>query len=379
VSDGMAAAFLRSHPNVEQTSLTDPYQATAQTVRYMGRLVQHSLSDPVVFQSTDEALRVLAIAGSPSAAIWHWVKRSIKFVHHQELLRKWLGKGDSLQLLISPEALLKMESPKGDCAVFTTLIAAMLQTAGIQWEIVTVACDRSQPGIFSHVFPRAVLPDGRRLTLDASHGKYPGWEVPKAHRWPFAVGGSSGTQVWNQEGEPISDQDSGYRGLGGFDMGMGCADCEPGLAGYSGLGDLMCSDTDANGNCISWVDSAAYGDLSAGTPLAYPPSGVPSYSGYPSSAPGATAAPMTAAQSAALANLATQWTKIAGGVIAPTTTIQTPSGLNISTPAGQTSALSSLFGGGGLSPASSAALTSYMPMILLAGAALLMFSFMGKK
>jgi hypothetical protein len=376
----MAAAFLRQNPNVEQTSLNDPYQATAQTVRYMARLVQHSLSDPVVFQCTDEALRVLAIAGSSSAAIWHWVKRSIKFVHHQELLRKWLGKGDSLQLLISPEALLKMEAPKGDCAVFSTLIAAMLQCAGYQWEIVTVACDRSQPGIFSHVFPRAVLPSGRRLALDASHGKYPGWEVPWGHRWPFALGGNSGTQVWDMSGQAVTDQDSGYRGLGGFEMGMGCADCEPGLAGYDGLGDLMCSDIDANGNCISWVDSAAYGDLSAGTPVAYPPAGVPAYSGYPSStsAPAAAPVPMTAAQSAALANLATQWTKIAGGVIAPTTTIQTPSGLNISTPAGQTSALSSLFGGGGLSPASSAALSSYMPIILIAGA-LLVFSMMGKK
>ena len=160
VSDDQAAAFLRQNPNQEQTSLTNPFAATAQTIRYMARLVRHSLSDPVVFSATDEALRVLAIAGSPCAAIWHWCKRSIEFVHHQELLKKWLGKGDSLQLLISPEALLKMQNPKGDCAVFTTLICAMLQTAGIRWEIVIVACDRSQPGIFSHVFPRAVLGTG---------------------------------------------------------------------------------------------------------------------------------------------------------------------------------------------------------------------------
>jgi hypothetical protein len=360
----MAAAFLRQNPNVEQTSLNDPYQATAQTVRYMARLVQHSLSDPVVFQCTDEALRVLAIAGSPSSAIWHWVKRSIKFVHHQELLKKWLGKGDSLQLLISPEALLKMEAPKGDCAVFSTLIAAMLQCAGYQWEIVTVACDRSQPGIFSHVFPRAVLPSGRRVALDASHGKYPGWEVPWGHRWPFALGGNSGTQVWDMSGNAVTDQDSGYRGLGGWDMGMGCADCEPGLAGYDGLGDLMCADLDSSGNCISWVDSAAYGD--------------------PSSTPGATPVPMSAAEQAALtkaaSTFATQWTNIAGNVLgAGQTNITTPGGLNISAPANQTSALSALFGGAGLSPASSAALSSYMPLLLIAGVGIFLFSMMGKK
>lgn len=175
-------------------------------------------------------------------------------------------------------------------------------------------------------------------------------------------------------------------------MGMGCADCEPGLAGYSGLGDLMCADLDSSGNCISWVDSAAYGDLSAGTPLAYPPSGVPVYSGYANSgnsfapvqsSPGAAPVPMSAAEQAALtkaaSTFATQWTNIAGNVLgAGQTNITTPSGLNISTPASQTSALSSLFGGAGLSPASSAALGSYMPLILIAGA-LLLFSSMGKK
>jgi hypothetical protein len=47
------------------------------------------------------------------------------------------------------------------------------------------------------VFPRAVLSDGRRITLDGSHGKYPGWEVPRAHQLR--------RQVWDSNGEPIDD------------------------------------------------------------------------------------------------------------------------------------------------------------------------------
>ena len=233
MSDGMAAAFLRQNPNSEQTNLSDPTDATAQTVRYMCRLIEHSLSDPVVWAATRSALKLFRIAGSPCAAIWQWCKRSVKFVHHQDLLEKWLGKGDELQLLISPEALLKMQAPKGDCAVFTTLVCAMLQTAGYQWEIVTLAVDPRQPGIYSHVFPRAILPDGRRLALDASHGKYPGWQVPMEHR--------TATQVWDMNGAPVADQDSGFTGLhgyGGQTMGMGCCgDYEPGLGALRhGLG-----------------------------------------------------------------------------------------------------------------------------------------------
>ena len=362
VSDGMAGAWLRSHPNSEQTNLADPTDATAQTVRYMCRLVQHSLSDPVVWAATNSALKLFAIAGSPCAAIWQWCKRSIKFVHHQDLLERWLGKGDELQLLISPEALLKMERPKGDCAVFTTLICAMLQTAGYKWEIVTVAVDPRQPGIYSHVFPRAILPDGRRLALDASHGEYPGWQVPAAHR--------TATQVWDMSGAPVADQASGFSGLhgygGGQQMGMGCC-ADEGLTGYRGLGQICTSVDPDSGACLSYEvdptdDSGDDTYISPLTPVA-------------SSSSSST---LTPSEVASINSAAAAWTKIASNVIAPQTTITTPSGLSISTPASQTGTLSSLLGGASSLTASS--IGSYLPLILLGVAAVMILpALMGGK
>jgi hypothetical protein len=75
--------------------------------------------------------------------------------------------------------------------------------------------------------------------------------------------------------------------------------------------------------------------------------------------------------------LATAWTKIAGNVIAPQTTITTPQGLQISTPASQTSNVSSLLSGA--SSLSSASLSSLLPWILIGGAAWLLVGAMGKK
>ena len=180
VTDDQAAAILRAYPNFRQASLSDTDEATAQTVQFMCELVKYSLADPVIALAWRDAWnRFRGIAmGDEAACAWWYAKYLIKFVHHQELLRDWLFKFDELQLLISPEALLKMRWPKGDCAIFTCLIQALLSYRGIPWETVTVAASPMTPDLFTHVYAQAVRPDGSRLPLDASHGKYPGWEVP---------------------------------------------------------------------------------------------------------------------------------------------------------------------------------------------------------
>ena len=71
-----------------------------------------------------------------------------------------------------------MSLSKGDCAIFTTLIQALLLYRGIPYETVCVAVDPRQPAEYTHVYPRAVRADGSRVVLDASHGPWPGWEVP---------------------------------------------------------------------------------------------------------------------------------------------------------------------------------------------------------
>jgi len=362
VSDDSAASYLRQHPNREQASLSDPFAATAQTVRYMCRLVRHSLSDPVVWRAWEDAARRFGgIAGSVPGAAWWYAKTLLKFVHHQRLLESWLGKSDELQLLISPEALLKMRDPKGDCAVFTTLICALLDAAGQQWEIVTAAVNPYQPDVFSHVYPRAVLEDGRRLTLDASHGQYPGWEVP--------VERITRKQVWNSAGEPIEDLDSGYRGLHGVnDMGLGCG-CGSKLLPLQSLAGLGC-DPGWDAGCDSTVDMLPVNYGGSDQIYATTGGGSPDYTTNSSGSGSSFGSDFAA-------SLANAWTKIAGNVIAPQTTyVRDPKtgALMLSTPASQTAAAAALVGGNTLGTGTS----SLMP-ILIGGAALVAVLMMAKK
>ena len=382
--------MLRQNPGFYQASLTDPWEATHETILYMCGLVRDSAKDPVIPEAAADALKRFAFwmggdkqsPGVLSECCWWWVKHAIKFVHHQKLLRAWLGKSDELQLLIAPDVLLKMQQPKGDCAVFTCLICAMLDSLGVPWEIVTVAVDPNQPEIFSHVYPRAILAPGFCLPLDASHGKYPGWEVPNARVLL--------KQVWNSNGEPIADQDSGYRGLHGMNSvglnGLGQYDG----ATFGGLG-CDCSTTDADGNCMDpepcdagtstiatslpstitpTNPSAEY--LAAGYVLcsdgSYAPPGT-----CPANAP-VVASAANPALASALTNFGAAWTKIAGQVIAPQVTQVGPGGTSITGPA---SALQNILTGAGINMGAGG--SNILLLGGLAVGAILLFSMLSKK
>jgi len=110
--------------------------------------------------------------------VWWWLRR-IRFIHDQEALARLLNLGDDLELLIQPELLFRMPAPFGDCDDFTMAGCALLLNLGLEAEIVIMAVDPGQPWRWSHVFPQAVLPCGRRFPMDATpHAKYPGWVVP---------------------------------------------------------------------------------------------------------------------------------------------------------------------------------------------------------
>ena len=180
----------------------DPDTATQQTVQEMCRQIHQAAQDPVVQQAAQRAVQMFS--GGPQSfgtpdACWFWCKHNLRFKHHGSMFEAWSSDlGDprtKLQLLIAPDVLLRMSSMEGDCAIYTMMICAMLEALGIQWDIVTAAVDARQPEIFGHVWPRAILPGDAREPLDASHGKYPGWQVPAydLHRvWIF---NSSGQQV----------------------------------------------------------------------------------------------------------------------------------------------------------------------------------------
>ena len=200
-------AFRQRAPHIWLSD--DPDTATAQTVQEMCRQIHQAAKDPLVRQLAINAVRNfrggLAWAGTGinpfsnpqcmAESCWWWCKHFLRFKHHGSMFEAWSADlGDprtKLQLLIAPDVLVRMNRMEGDCAIYTMMLCAMLEALGIRWEIVTLAVDQMQPEIFSHVFARAVLPAGRE-SLDASHGPYPGWQVPARdiHReWTFDSNG----------------------------------------------------------------------------------------------------------------------------------------------------------------------------------------------
>lgn len=223
-----------------QQSSADSDTGTAQTVERMCEHIRESSSDPLVQQISRQAVE--GIRGGPQwigidvamrdpfsssqligESCWWYAKHRMKFVPHAEQIWKWLGEKDQLQLLISPDVLVRMQRPEGDCAIYTMLVCAMLTALNQPWEIVTIKCNPKAPNLYTHVFPRLVLPNGRREALDASHGKFPGWQVPAEHT--FA------TQVWDSNGDPIPDMAPQFDGLHDY------VAARRGMWGYPGLGD----------------------------------------------------------------------------------------------------------------------------------------------
>lgn len=168
--------------------------------------------------------------------------------------------------------------------------------------------------------------------------------------------------------------------------GIGCADCD---TARLGLGYLRGGMGDDGGDptivdvvppelpAISASD-CAFGGV-------YPNCNASPYAPSLTTSPltvAATGAPVSSGNSAldnALASIAAQWTKIAGQTIAPQTTITTPQGLQVQTPAGQTSSLASLFAGSSLTSATgSVNFTALLPWLLIGGAGLLAVKALGK-
>lgn len=125
---------------------------TARTISRMTRLAAAGArSTPVAaaLAAALDGLEAQAPASAKARRIFWWVKDHVAF------------RDDPAQdeLLLSPELLLAMPQPAGDCDDFSTLTAALLTAAGIPWEFVTVAADRSEPQRFSHVYLRAHVED----------------------------------------------------------------------------------------------------------------------------------------------------------------------------------------------------------------------------
>lgn len=167
--------------------------STYQTIQLMIRLAKVSAHSPLVHSAILTATQGISPSNLPTRAlaraIFYWVNGNVQFVEDETLLYKGLGidRVDK-ELLISPEIMLGMPVPMGDCDDFSLLTASMLLAAGIPCSYLTIAADEKAPEKFSHVYVKAYLVDemvegkARELVLDCSHGSYPGWEYQGALR-----------------------------------------------------------------------------------------------------------------------------------------------------------------------------------------------------
>jgi hypothetical protein len=247
----------------------DPDTATAQTIRIMCGHVKRASADPLLQQTAAQAVSQFGgLAGDTqdaalqvACAAWWWHKLFVKFLLHDLFIWNKLGEQGHLQGLISPEILVRMKDPEGDCAIFSMGIAAMLTCYGIPYEFVTVKVNRREPTEYGHVYLYVVLSDGRRIPLDASHGDYPGWQVPTRDiLYKENQQGTPALQVWDSDGNPVADQGSRFGGLHMYGLRGGLGH---GFVGRQiGLGD----DTTGDDTTVdtSTTDGTTYGATSGG-------------------------------------------------------------------------------------------------------------------
>jgi transglutaminase-like putative cysteine protease len=159
------------------TNPTNTDVSTVDTVRQMIVLARGASTSSRVIQAVSQILKSPNQQPKELArAIYWWVKSHIKFVEDEPILARELGYTDVHQeLLISPDRLLQMPTPMGDCDDFAMLTASMLLASGIPAKFVTIASDPDEPFRFSHVYAMANIPGGW-IGMDTSHGAQLGWE-----------------------------------------------------------------------------------------------------------------------------------------------------------------------------------------------------------
>ena len=366
---------------------TDDNESTADTVNRMCEHIRWSRQFPIVQRAAQDALKrfgSVVMRGQKrrrAHAAWSWVKHCCKFVQDEPLMRSMLGEQNQRDFLIAPWTLLAMKEPQGDCDDFTMLVCSLLQALGMEWEIVTVAVDPEDPARWSHVYCVALVEDGERMPLDASHGKYLGWEVPREHMFRYGA--------WDENGSPIPGRSPAVRsGLHGYQPTRGLGLRRPVVRarrrGFRGLGQddgtgIDFSDfwNDISGS--SSVPSTVAGDVSSSSSLDLSnywnqvENQIQQYAGM-SPTTSATSSSSNGTSTAAIANLGAQWTSLLGKLIAPTTTIVGPGGLQVSTPSSNAASVLSAFSGSGLT---SASLSSLLPLLLLGGGVLLVVMMAG--
>lgn len=187
---------------VIRSTRTNPlsnYVSTADTIAKMIDIAKTYALSPVIAHATQSCLASLHNSThSPTSQdlcrrVFWFAKTHVTFQEDDKSM--WdIGidpyANGGRDYLITPDLLLSMPRPMGDCDDFSDLVVAMLicggfvRSFGRGW-FVTIATDDRDKEAFTHVYTKWFCPDTQDrpyIYIDASHGKYPGWESPKCFR-----------------------------------------------------------------------------------------------------------------------------------------------------------------------------------------------------
>jgi hypothetical protein len=167
----------------------------AATIRQMCKYVIADCNTPELMEDAAAAKR--EGNGDPIVGAYRLARRRIRFQHDASTGR--FGGKDVVEVLIRPIDVSLMARNNvpvvGDCDDFSMYVAALLLANLVPCCFVTVAADASDPNAYSHVYV-AAYGDKGRVAVDASHGKFCGWEAPnqfgKCREWEVRADGSAG-------------------------------------------------------------------------------------------------------------------------------------------------------------------------------------------
>lgn len=158
-----------------------PDEQVANTISVMSKRAAEDARNPE-FQAHAAGV----FGGAPTSEVlkraFDHVRGAIQF-HRDDVVGAGLGDAmpdDLVEFIIRPVDMARYVDQGvaiGDCDDFSMYLAALLKTQGVDCKFCTVAADAGAPDQFSHVYVVAYV-DGERVPMDASHGQYPGWEVP---------------------------------------------------------------------------------------------------------------------------------------------------------------------------------------------------------
>lgn len=159
--------------------------STVDTLAVMSALARRDSHAPIILQYADSISSDCRDSRQAASGIWYWVREYMTFKRHEEIVLDVLGPyyaGIESQLLIPPADVVRMPSPQGDCAIYSMLVASLLIACGIPARYRVVAVDPEETWRWSHVYVIASLGESGDYSMDASHGRYPGWETKRKYR-----------------------------------------------------------------------------------------------------------------------------------------------------------------------------------------------------